>query len=352
MTTVANATPTSSPDALHELSNEDLDALPYGVIALDEEARIVRYNVAEARFARLDRTRVVGRSFFDEIARCTKVPEFHGRYVHLLEIADTPVVRFSFVFAFRFGAQAVDIEMGRSSRARLVYITVNRRKFLPRESEVPASLEAPLLVELEPEAENAGVLRDEQGRRKLEVEAPLFEALFSTLNSPTWSPSPADTAQLLRSWGSAWGRIAVVDLQADALQSKGASLGELTMAGAVAVMAGYLRRQRLGGLTVDFAHAGRGAIVVAFERSFFAELGAVSGCPVVEGLLGVLLGHLARRLVVVRETRCTRRGAAFCEFVAMAATRAGALERAAEGLALPASEVIDRVMAEVRREPA
>lgn len=62
---------TFDPDRLNALGDEELDALPFGVISLDVEGRIARYNMADARFARLDRGQVVGRSFFGEVARCT-----------------------------------------------------------------------------------------------------------------------------------------------------------------------------------------------------------------------------------------------------------------------------------------
>ena len=65
--------PRSSPvlvDALRvpEMSDAELDALPFGVICLDKTGTVIRYNVAEARLARLDRSQVVGKNFFRTIA--------------------------------------------------------------------------------------------------------------------------------------------------------------------------------------------------------------------------------------------------------------------------------------------
>lgn len=52
-------------------SAEDLDQHPYGIICLDAGGRILRYNLAEARFARLDRASVLGKRFFGQAAPCT-----------------------------------------------------------------------------------------------------------------------------------------------------------------------------------------------------------------------------------------------------------------------------------------
>jgi photoactive yellow protein len=337
---------TFSPDALHELSDDELDALPFGIIGLDADGRVARYNVAEARLARLDRSRVVGKSFFTEIARCAAVPTFQGSFDRLLADEHAPPCRFPFVFAFRFGSQNVDVELGRVQRVPFVYVTINRRKFLPRDRSVDESLEAPLLAELEPEARAAGVVRDERGRRRLELESPLLEALFATLRASGMGDQPA----LLRSWGEAWGRVAVVDMEAEVLQMAGITLAERTMAEAIDTVVRYLARQRLGRLQLDFAQAGRGAVVLKVERSVFAELGSPLACRVNEGLFSVVLGHLARRLVSVREVRCARLGGASCDFVAVDPARTSALERAARGLGTSPAAAIDAVIEEARRE--
>jgi PAS domain-containing protein len=54
------------------LSQEQLDALPIGVIELDRSGVVRRYNATEARAAGLDAQRVVGRHFFTEVAPCNR----------------------------------------------------------------------------------------------------------------------------------------------------------------------------------------------------------------------------------------------------------------------------------------
>ena len=87
--------------------------MPFGVICLDAAGTIVRYNLAEARLARLDRAEVLGRHFFLEVAPCTNVPAFEGRVrafqgSHEGRLAEA----FSFLFDFQFGAQEVDDQGG------------------------------------------------------------------------------------------------------------------------------------------------------------------------------------------------------------------------------------------------
>ena len=66
--------------SVDDRTDAELDALPFGVIALDRDGFVLRYNLYESRLARLDRNQVVGRNFFDEIAPCTRNEAFQGRF--------------------------------------------------------------------------------------------------------------------------------------------------------------------------------------------------------------------------------------------------------------------------------
>lgn len=343
---------TFNPDRLDALNEEELDALPFGVIALDTEGRIARYNMAEARFARLDRSQVLGRSFFGEVARCTDTPEFKGRFAKLTSDDKAATVTFDFVFAFRFGAQRVDVDMGTVSAANAasstsprVYLCVNRRKFMPRQKDVSPSIEAPLIGELEPDAEAAGVARDGQGRRRIEADVTMLKALFGTLARR----DKLGASGLLRDWGSAWGRLAVADLETQAVEAHGKPLGQMPMVGAMDLVAGYFHRQKLGRLTFDYEDAARGAIALRVERSVFAEVTAHPGCAALEGMFGAIFSHLASRSLVVRESNCRANGAEDCLLIAVSASRAQAVERAVRGPSKTPRAIIDAVSEEVRR---
>ena len=343
---------TFSPGRLNALTDEELDALPFGVIALDSEGRIARYNMAEARFARLDRGQVVGRSFFGEVARCTATPEFQGRFDKLTSDATATSVRFEYVFAFRFGAQKVDVDMGSIggepavTTAPHVYLCINRRRFLPRQKDVPASIEAPLISELEPDAEAAGVVRDEQARRRIEVDVTMLAALFGTVARR----ERLGASDMLRDWGAAWGKLAVADLETEALERSDKALAQLPMVRAMEIVARYFHRQKLGRLSFDYGEAARGAFAVRIERSAFAEVPAGSGCAAVEGLLGAVLSHLASRAIVVRESCCRANAADDCLFVATSASRVAAVERAVRVPSKTPREIVDALSEDGRRE--
>ncbi|MEM9693680.1 MAG: PAS domain-containing protein [Myxococcota bacterium] len=96
--------------SIRRLDPKKLDDLPYGLIVLDAQGRVVRYNDTESRLAGLPPERVIGRDFFREVAPCTRVREFEGRFREL--VADPHGVKvqtFDFVFRFEHSEQQVSI---------------------------------------------------------------------------------------------------------------------------------------------------------------------------------------------------------------------------------------------------
>ena len=92
------------PFTVDERSEAELDELPFGIICLDEEGTILRYNLAEARLARLDRNQVVGKNFFARVAPCTAGPGFEGRFREFARASGgQDVLRFDYLFDFKFG---------------------------------------------------------------------------------------------------------------------------------------------------------------------------------------------------------------------------------------------------------
>ena len=104
------------------LSASELDALPYGMIQLDSSGVIVRYSSAETRLSGLTADQCVGRSFFDEIAPCTHVQEFYGRFRRGVAAQQLDAV-FTFRFAF-VPPKDVRIHMFYSKVTRSVWVKV------------------------------------------------------------------------------------------------------------------------------------------------------------------------------------------------------------------------------------
>ncbi|HLM68776.1 MAG TPA: PAS domain-containing protein, partial [Longimicrobium sp.] len=63
------------------LTQDELDNLPVGMIQLDRNGTVLKFNQTESSLARVEKSDAIGKSFFDEVAPCTKVQQFHGAFV-------------------------------------------------------------------------------------------------------------------------------------------------------------------------------------------------------------------------------------------------------------------------------
>jgi photoactive yellow protein len=99
---------------LPDLSPAELAALPYGVILLDPDGVILSYNPAEERLSHRSARQVVGLNFFRDVAPCTQVKEFEGRFQSFVASASAPE-HFSFPFLFPYGSVEVTIAFVRAS---------------------------------------------------------------------------------------------------------------------------------------------------------------------------------------------------------------------------------------------
>lgn len=103
-----------APDAIlgevGRLTMEELDALPFGAIQLDERGTVLLYNAAEERIAGRKREEVVGKNFFADVAPCTRVRRFFGAFQEGVARRELNEV-FDFTFAFASGKREVRIRM-------------------------------------------------------------------------------------------------------------------------------------------------------------------------------------------------------------------------------------------------
>lgn len=108
-----------------ELNPAELDALPFGMIQLDPTGRILKFNKTEAELARINRQRQLGKNFFEEVAPCTKVKEFYGRFIEGIarkELNET----FGFVFKFAHGPRNVAITLFYAQATQSVWVLVSQ----------------------------------------------------------------------------------------------------------------------------------------------------------------------------------------------------------------------------------
>jgi photoactive yellow protein len=104
------------------LTAEQLDALPFGAIQLDADGVVLTYNKAEEKLSGRRREEVVGKSFFHDIAPCTRVQRFFGAFQAGVERRELNEV-FDFTFRFLSGARDVRIRMIYSGSTVWVFVT-------------------------------------------------------------------------------------------------------------------------------------------------------------------------------------------------------------------------------------
>ena len=108
------------------LTEDELDSLPVGMIQLDRDGTVLRFNQTESSLARVEKGEALGKSFFDEVAPCTKVQEFHGKFVEGVQNRNLHTV-FPYQFRFRDGRQKnVVISMFYSTSTDTVWVLVQR----------------------------------------------------------------------------------------------------------------------------------------------------------------------------------------------------------------------------------
>jgi photoactive yellow protein len=96
---------------LLELSPAEYDRLPFGFITVDRDGIIAGFNAFESSYSSLQPEDVLGRSFFREIAPCTAVREFEGRFRDMITGMEDGVARFRYVFRFAGGERLVQVSM-------------------------------------------------------------------------------------------------------------------------------------------------------------------------------------------------------------------------------------------------
>lgn len=324
------------------LSEHELDSLPFGVICLDRDGKVLRYNLAESRLARLDRAQVLGKNFFRRVAPCTATPEFEGR-VRAFFLGQSAMERFPYLFDFKFGAQRVEVELVRGAN-ETVYLLINRQSFAGAREGLPDGFAAPLQAELAPNESDLGVLRDDVARRMLYLDTAFVTALHQT-----WlKVAPRAWPGFNREWGWQWGRHCVVDLEAQLLETRNTTLRELPMREAMEQISAWATERGLGTLRFDFTPARHGVFGVMLQRSALGEAVGPSDaprCQLIEGLLEAVCEHLSQRLLVAREARCCSMGFDSCVFVVAATKRKGVVEAAIKGGAETLEQVVEALRA-------
>ena len=96
--------------AMDSLSAAELDSLPFGVIKLDSEGKILHYNDYESQLAGVEKSKALGKNFFTELAPCTDVKMFHGRFKEGVAKSEL-YVTFRYHFSFKKNPRDVAVTL-------------------------------------------------------------------------------------------------------------------------------------------------------------------------------------------------------------------------------------------------
>ncbi len=120
----------ASPAARHSLSQvvdsmteADLDQLPHGAIQLSTDGMVLKFNAYESRLASLEKKAVIGKNFFKEVAPCTDVQEFYGRFREGVAKKNLHV-DFRYHFAFKQNPREVTVTLFYSGMTDTVWVFV------------------------------------------------------------------------------------------------------------------------------------------------------------------------------------------------------------------------------------
>ena len=117
------------PDLLALLKVMDegqLDALPFGLIGLDAQDRVCRYNLAETRGTGLQRAEVQGQLLFTEVAQCMNNYQVAQRF-HDASSAGTALdVQLPYTLTWRMRPTAVTLRLLAAPGQPIRYVAVHR----------------------------------------------------------------------------------------------------------------------------------------------------------------------------------------------------------------------------------
>ena len=110
-------------EKIDRMSPEELDALPFGAIRLDKEGKILAYNMTESKLTGRDPKRVIGRNFFNDVAPCTNVQAFAGRFREGVARGDMHVI-FPYRFDFQMAPRDVTVTLFYSQQTSTAWVFV------------------------------------------------------------------------------------------------------------------------------------------------------------------------------------------------------------------------------------
>jgi photoactive yellow protein len=112
-------------NALKNMSDSEIDELPFGAIELDASGRILRYSVVEGAITGRDPQAVIGKNFFTEVAPCTDTPRFRGEFDQGVRTGALETM-FEYVFDYEMKPTKVKVHMRKGLVGDSYWVFVKR----------------------------------------------------------------------------------------------------------------------------------------------------------------------------------------------------------------------------------
>lgn len=114
-------------ESIDRMSEGELDELPFGAIRLDPAGKVLSYNQTEANLTGRKKERVIGRNFFTDVAPCTNVQAFAGRFREGVAKKDMHVI-FPYRFDFQMAPRDVTVTLFYSKQTDSAWVFVREAK--------------------------------------------------------------------------------------------------------------------------------------------------------------------------------------------------------------------------------
>lgn len=110
-------------ESIEKMDAKELDKLPFGAIRLDSHGKILSFNMHEAELTGRVPEKVIGKNFFTEVAPCTNVQAFEGRFREGVEKEDMHVI-FPYKFDFEMAPRDVTVTLFYSKQTKSSWVFV------------------------------------------------------------------------------------------------------------------------------------------------------------------------------------------------------------------------------------
>ena len=118
-------------ERIQNYGEAELDQLPFGAIRLDREGKILSFNQAEVDLSGRKKENVIGKSFFTDVAPCTNVQEFAGKFREGVQAGKLHTM-FPYVFDYKMDPRKVWVTLFYSNETDSAWVFVRDDRKLSR----------------------------------------------------------------------------------------------------------------------------------------------------------------------------------------------------------------------------